>query len=296
MDAIACIKVDGLNRDTYRAHRNKKKNRQQSQGGPLKAANGDMKPAHRRVDNTSSHAPSVAPSEAPASEAAGAAPPAETPAPSTGVVAAVTHAAEAAFTAVSAAAEKVVSLANGPVDEPPPPPQAKASEAVPEAADDGGSAGKAPDAANGLTPQQTEAGSADATVAAEPQHLDDAEANDGAIAAAMADEAPADEVDERKPPWSQPAALPADQAQKDKCAASRECSCRRSACACAASKQGLYIPSRQSFVAMSLCCCWWFWHKVELESTSAWLSKAQIGCVLGCAGWLVRRHSRQWRP
>jgi len=175
-------------------------------------------PAGRQAKSPSSHAPSadpsVAPSEAPAAEAPSTAPSAESPALSTGVVAAVTHAAEAAFTAVSAAAEKVVSLANGPVDEPPPP-ETEASETVPEAADDGGPAVEAPDAANGSTQQPTEAGSDGAAAVAELQHPDAAGESDEVIAT---DEAPADTLEERKLPWSQPAAPPTDQAQKDKCA------------------------------------------------------------------------------
>jgi len=209
----------------YYAHRNRKKNRQQSQGDPAKATNADVKPADRRANSVSSRrpsaAPSVAPSEAPAAEAAATAPPAESPAPSTGVVAAVTHAAEAAFTAVSAAAEKVVSLANGPVDDAPPP-ETDASEAVTEAADNGDSALEARDAANGVTPQQTDAGTVDAAPASELLHPDAAEESDDVI---VADEAPADGIEEHKLPWSQPAAPPTDQAQRDKCAVS-PCSTR----------------------------------------------------------------------
>ena len=209
--------------------RNKKKNRQQSQGGPGKAANGDVKPADRRANSASSRAPSAAPSvaqsEAAAADAAATAPPAESPASSAGVVAAVTHAAEAAYTAVSAAAEKVVSLANGPVDEPPTP-ETEASEPVPEAADDVRPAGEALDAADGATPLQTEAGADGAAPVAELQHPDAAAESDDVI---TANEAPADEVEERKLPWSQPRAPPTDQAQKDKCAGcnpgQRVCSC-----------------------------------------------------------------------
>ena len=181
----------------------------------MNAASGDVKPVDRRANSASSRAPSAAlsgaPSEAPAPDVADTAPPAESPAQSTGVVAAVTHAAEAAFTAVSAAAEKVVSLANGPVEEPPL--QTEASEAVPKAADDAGFAGEAPGATHGLTTrQQTEAGS----TVIELQHMEAAEDSDGVLAA---DEVPGDAVEERKAPWSQPATPPTDQAEKDKCAA-----------------------------------------------------------------------------